>query len=91
MEGIDTEMVKANNDVAVWLIEGFKAGDLAQGAAATAANGAAPYPSSTQMGLMQTALEGVADFLTGTKDARTTLASIESAYLTSAKEEGLVQ
>ena len=91
MEGIDTEMVKANNDVAVWLIEGFKAGDLAQGAAETAANGAAPYPSSTQMGLMQTALEGVADFLTGSKDAKATLASIESAYLTSAKEEGLVQ
>ena len=91
MEGIDTEMVKANNDVAVWLIDGFKPGELAQGAAETAANGAVPYPSSTQMGLMQTALEGVADFLTGAKDVKATLASVEEAYLTAAKEEGLVQ
>ena len=91
MEGIDTEMVKANNDVAVWLIDGFKPGELAQGAAETATNGAVPYPSSTQMGLMQTALEGVADFLTGAKDVKATLTSVEEAYLTAAKEEGLVQ
>ena len=91
MEGIDTEMVKANNDAAVWLIEGFEPGPLAQGAAETAANGTVPYPSSTQMGLMHTALEGVADFLTGTKDANATLASVEEAYLTAAKEAGLVQ
>ncbi len=91
MEGIDKEMVQANNDVAVWLIEGFNPGDLAQGAAETAANGAHPYPSSTQMGLMQTALEGVADYLNGSKDAKTTLASIESSYTTSAKEQGLIE
>ncbi len=92
MEGLDKEMVEANNDAAVWLIDGFKVGRLARGAADTVTNGAAPYPASSQMGLMQTALgNGLADFLTGSKDAATTLADIEAAYLTAAKEAGLVK
>ena len=57
----------------------------------TAAGGAVPYPASSAMGLMHTALgNGLADFLTGAKDAATTLADIESAYLTAAKEAGLI-
>ena len=44
------------------------------------------------MGLMHTALgNGIADFLNGDKDAATTLADIEAAYLTAAKEAGLIQ
>lgn len=92
MEGIDTEMVQANNDAAVWLIEGYEPGELAAGAAATAANGAAPYPASGPMGIMHTALgNGIADYLTGAKDAETTLADIEAAYITAAKEAGLIE
>lgn len=92
MEGLDEEMVKANNDAAVWLIPGFDAGPLAAGAAATAGNGAVPYPASGPMGIMHTALgNGVSDFLTGAKDAATTLADIEAAYITAAKEAGLVE
>lgn len=92
MEGLDKEMVMANNDIAVWLIEGFEAGPVAQGAAQTAINGAVPYPASPQMGLMHTALgNGIPDFLTGKKSAAATLQEIEAAYLTSAKEKGLVQ
>ena len=92
MEGIDREMVEANNDIAVWLIDGFEPGATAAGAAATAANGAMPYPASSQMGLMHTALgNGIADFLTGAKDAATALADIEAEYLTAAKDAGLVQ
>lgn len=91
MEGIDREMVEANNDIAVWLIEGFVQSPVSQGASGTAANGAIPYPASSAMGLMHTALgNGLADFLTGAKDAATTLADIESAYLTAAKEAGLI-
>ncbi|MFW2543759.1 ABC transporter substrate-binding protein [Primorskyibacter sp. 2E107] len=91
MEGIDTEMVQANNDVAVWLIEGYVPGGLAAGAAATAMAGAKPYPASGAMGIMHTALgDGIADYLTGAKDAATTLADIEAAYLTAARESGLV-
>lgn len=92
MEGMDTEMVKANNDTAVWLIDGYVPGDLAAGAAATAMGGAVAQPASQAMGLMHTALgNGIADFLTGKKSATDALADIESAYLTSAKEAGLVK
>ncbi|RMD94361.1 MAG: extracellular solute-binding protein [Alphaproteobacteria bacterium] len=92
MEGLDREMVEANNDLAVWLIEGFKPGPAAVGAIATAEKGAAPYPASTQMGIMHTALgNGIADYLTGKKDAATTLADIEAAYITAAREAGLIK
>ena len=91
MEGLDSEMVMANNDAAVWLVEGFEAGRLATGAAATAASGARPYPSHIAMGMMHTALgNGISDFLIGAKDAETTLADIEAEYLTAAKDAGLV-
>jgi len=33
---------------------------------------------------------GIADFLTGAKDAASTLADIESAYTSAAKEKGLM-
>ncbi len=91
MEGLDSEMVMANNDAAVWLVDGYMAGPAAMGASATAAAGTSPYPSATWMGLMHTALgNGVADFLIGAKDAATTLADIEAAYITAAKEKGLI-
>ena len=91
MEGLDREMVEANNDIAVWLIDGFELTPVSKGAADTANNGAIPYPASSAMGLMQTALgNGLSDFLTGAKDAATTLADIENAYLTAAEEQGLL-
>ncbi|MEL6103205.1 MAG: hypothetical protein AAFR68_18060 [Pseudomonadota bacterium] len=91
MEGMDTEMVQANNDAAVWLIPGYEPGKLATGAAASAAAGAAPYPASGPMGIMHTALgNGIAAYLTGAKDAATTLADIEADYVTAAKEAGLI-
>ncbi|WP_434051510.1 MAG: extracellular solute-binding protein [Roseibium sp.] len=92
MNGMTPEMVKENNDVAVWLIEGYVPGPLALGVVQTAEAGALPYPASSQMGLMHTALgNGVADFLTGAKDAQTTLKDIAGAYTTSAKEAGLIK
>lgn len=92
MEGLDKEMVQANNDASVWLVDGFKPGPAAEGAIATANNGAVPYPASAPMGIMHTALgNGIADYLNGAKDAATTLADIEAAYLTAAKEAGLVE
>jgi ABC-type glycerol-3-phosphate transport system substrate-binding protein len=92
MEGLDKEMVKANNAVAVWLIEGYEPGPLAKGVVESAQKGAVPYPSNAQMGLMQTALgSGLASFLTGQKDAKATLTDIEAAYRVSAKEAGLIR
>jgi ABC-type glycerol-3-phosphate transport system substrate-binding protein len=92
MEGLKPEVIAANNDAAVWLVDGFTAGPLAAGAAATAAAGARPYPASGPMGIMHTVLgNGIADYLNGAKDATTALADIEAAYLTAAKEAGLVK
>ncbi|ARC37719.1 ABC transporter substrate-binding protein [Paracoccus yeei] len=91
LEGMDTEMVKANNNAAVWLIPGYEVGPLAAGAAASAENGARPYPASTALGILHSAIgNGLAAYLTGAKDAETTLADIEASYLTSAKEAGLI-
>ena len=94
MEGLDEEMVKANNDAAIWLIKGFTPGPLSEGAIATAtATPAAPaYPSTSRMGLMHTALGNeIPAFLTGERDAAATLAAIEEAYTTAAKEAGVVE
>ena len=91
MEGIDEDMVRANNDAAIWLVEGYKPGRTAEGAIATASMNAQPYPASSQMGLMHTALgNGIADYLTGAKGASAALADIEAAYTTAAKEAGLL-
>jgi len=91
MEGIDREMVTNNNDAAVWLINGYKPGPMAMGAAETAENGALPYPNGIEMGLMHTALgNNVADFLTGKETAEQTLLDVEAEYTTAAKEKGLL-
>jgi len=89
---MDPKVISANNDAAVWLAPGFKPGPAAEGAAATAAAGAPSYPASKAMAIMHTALgEGLSNYMTGAKDAATTLADIEAAYLTKAKEAGLVK
>ncbi len=90
--GLDSEMVQANNDEAVWLIEGYEPGRLAAGAAATAMGGAAPYPASTEMGVMLNAIgDNIADYLTDAASVEDTLAKVEDAYTTSAREAGLLQ
>jgi ABC-type glycerol-3-phosphate transport system substrate-binding protein len=93
LEGLDAEMVEANAEAAIWLIPGFEPPRLAKGAIETLTADPAPrpYPTTSAMGLMHTALgNGIPDFLTGAKDAETTLADIEEAYLTSAREAGLI-
>ncbi|WP_377191776.1 ABC transporter substrate-binding protein [Ruegeria meonggei] len=91
LEGMDADTISANNDVAVWLSTAYTPGDLAAGAAASAEGGAKAYPASGPMGIMHTALgNGLADYLTGAKDAQTTLADIEADYITAAKEAGLI-
>jgi hypothetical protein len=92
LEGMDADMVQGANDEAVWLVEGYEVTPLATGVIETVVAGTKSYPASSEMGLMHTALgNGIADFLNGDKDAATTLADIEDAYLTAAKESGLIQ
>ncbi|MFO7921031.1 extracellular solute-binding protein [Rhodobacteraceae bacterium W635] len=94
MEGIDREMVEANNDAAIWLIEGYEPGRLAEGAIATASASPAPaaYPSTSQMGLMHSALGNeLPAFFTGDVSAEEALAAVEAAYITSAQEAGVLE
>lgn len=94
MEGMDQEMVEANNGAAIWLVAGYKPDHLAEGAIATATANPAPpaYPSTTEMGLLHSALGNeLPSFLTGERDAAATLVAIEEAYNTAAKEAGVME
>ena len=92
MQGLSEDMVKANNDAAVWLIKGYKPGALAAGAFASAEAGAPPYPASPALGILHESFGNhVGDFLTGKKSAEQTLADIEAEYTTGAKEKGLIK
>lgn len=94
MEGLDTEMVTENNDDAIWLIAGYEPTRLAEGAIATASASPAPtsYPSTSQMGLMHTAIGNeLPAFFTGERNAEATLVAIEGAYITAAQEAGLLE
>lgn len=92
MEGLDRDMVTANNNDAVWLIEGFKPGPSAEGALATLNAGTPGFPASPRMGLMHSALGStLADFFTGKLTAEATLKAVEDKYTTAAKEAGLIK
>lgn len=94
LEGIDTEMVSAHNDDAIWLIPGYKPGRLAGGAIATATATPVPpsYPSTTTQGLMHGALGNqLQAFFTGEKSAADTLAAVEADYTAAAKEAGVLK
>ncbi|MEM8655101.1 MAG: extracellular solute-binding protein [Pseudomonadota bacterium] len=94
MEGMDTEMVQGANDAAIWLVQGYQPGPLSEGAIATATANPAPpaYPSTTQMGLLHTALGNeLPAFLTGERGAEATLVAVTEAYTTAAKEAGVLE
>ena len=94
MEGMDTEMVQNNNDLAIWLVEGYEPGRLAMGAIESATADPVPpsYPSTVQMGLMHSALGNqLPSFFTGDRDAEATLAAVEEDYMGAAREAGLIE
>lgn len=94
MQALDTGMVEANNDAAIWLIPGYRPTRLAEGAIATATATPQPasYPSTRQMGLMHGALSAeLPGFFTGQRSAAETLTAVEAAYLAGAKEAGLIE
>jgi len=77
---------------AVWMIAGYQPTPVNKGVMDTMAMGAKPYPMLPYMGLLHTALgDGIAPFLQGRKDAATTLADIEAAYRTAARERGFLR
>ena len=92
MHGLRPEVITANNDAAVWLMDGFTPGAPAAGVAATAAAGARPYPMLPYVGLMHTALgDELAQFLQGEDSAEQALADVEAAYVAAAREQGFLQ
>jgi ABC-type glycerol-3-phosphate transport system substrate-binding protein len=94
MEGMDQEMVQANNGDAIWLVSGYEPDDMAQGAIRTAMSSPPPasYPSTSQMGLMHTALGNeLPAFFTGEVTAEEALAAVEEAYTSAAREAGLIE
>ena len=91
MNGISTDVVKANNDKAVWLVEGFVPGKAAAGVSASAKAGATPYPMLPYAGLLHSALGSeLAEFLQGNESAQQALADVEAAYNATAKEKGFL-
>lgn len=91
VNGISNEMVEANNDKAVWLMDAYKPGKAAEGVALVAGSNAEPYPMLPYMGLLHQAFfQELPDFLQGDESAEQTLADIEAAYTTAAKEAGFL-
>ena len=89
---LNSDMVAANNDDAIWLLEGFKPGAAAEGVSATAQGGAVTYPMLPQIGLLHNALGSeLSEFLKGNESAEKALADVEAAYVTAAKEKGFLQ
>jgi len=92
VHGISDEMVEANNDKAVWLMDAYKPGKAAEGVAMVAASGAESYPMLPYMGLLhQSFQQEITDFLQGNETAEQALKDVEAAYITAAKEEGFLQ
>ena len=90
--GASTAMANANADKAVWLISGFTPGPAAKGVIDSAAAGAKPYPMVPYMDMLHTALgDELANFMQGKQDAAKTLANVEAAYTTAAKEKGFIK
>jgi multiple sugar transport system substrate-binding protein len=91
VSALSADMVAANNDDAIWLLDGFVPGPAAAGVAATAKRNAAPYPMLPQIGLLHNALGAeLSDFLKGDESAEQALMDVEAAYTTAAKEAGFL-
>lgn len=92
MNGISTEVVQANNDATVWLVDGYVPSPASAGVSETAAGGAAPYPMLPFMGALHTALGAeISDYLQGSESAEQALADVEAAYTAAATEQGFLQ
>ena len=91
VNGVSAEMVRENNDKAVWLMDAYVPGKSAEGVSMVASAGAEPYPMLPYMGLLHGAFVAeVPDYLQGNESAEQTLADIEAAYTSSAKEKGFL-
>ena len=94
MEGINPGTVEEAPEAAIWLIEGYTPTEMSIGAIETATANPAPpsYPSTTQMGLMHTALgDELPAFFIGDVSAEEALAAVAASYTGAAQEAGLLE
>ncbi len=92
MEGLKEDVVKKNNDVALWLRSAYKPGPFAVGVVASAQGGAPSYPMQAQITLAHNALGNYVDgFLRGTESAQDALSAAEAEYTKLAKERGYIK
>ena len=82
-------MVRAHQEKAVWLLDGYNPAPAAAGIVASINANAPAYPMhATQHLLHQSLGAELADFFTGRESADTTLQDIEANYLTLLRESG---
>jgi ABC-type glycerol-3-phosphate transport system substrate-binding protein len=92
MEGLKEDVVKKNNDAALWLRSVYQPGPFAEGVVACAQGGAASYPMQAQITLAHNALGNHIDgFLRGTESAQEALSATEAEYTKLAKEKGYIK
>ncbi len=92
MEGLSEEVVKANNDVAIWLRSVYKPTRYSKGAAASAMAGAPAYPMKPQITMVHASIgANIGDFMSGKETAKESLADAEAAYIKGAKEKGYIK
>ena len=76
---------------AVWMIDGYEPTPASAGVFATIEAGATPYPMIPYASLLHTALGAeLPDYFSGKESAEQTLADVEAAYITAAKEKGFI-
>ena len=92
MEGIKEDVVKANNDVTIWLRSVYQPTRFSKGAFDSAKAGAPAYPMKPQNTLLHSILgDNIGDFMSGKESAQESLADAEAAYLKAAKEKGYIK
>lgn len=92
LNGVSPELLnKQTMGQAVWMIRGYKPAPVNEGVFRVIGSGAKPYPMLPYHGLLHTALgNNIADFLQGKESAEKTLADVEAAYNTAAREKGFI-
>jgi len=76
---------------AVWMIDGYEPTPASVGVFASITAGAIPYPMIPYESLLHTALGAeLPDYFSGNETAEKTLADVEAAYETAAKEKGFL-
>lgn len=91
MEGLDEEMVETQMNAAIWLMESYKPGRLGEAVIAAIERGITRYPATETVEMLHIALGAeIPKFLNGKKSADKALLDAQAAYISAARERGLV-